>query len=242
LRFNGPSNLKINIIMKNSVKWMGLIRGSQEESYPQFQKKIITLLSDLAKDPDMDSLSVVLTVQKPPFFSVIPFKKDKIASVSFKSIHPIDLESLQSMPGCSGIYEVEEALPMAYQKTWKDTEPTPGVNLLTLFRKKKSIDYETFIRRWHHGHTPLSLKIHPLWNYNRNVVMKNQIKSSESWDGIVEEHFRTASDLLNPARFFGHPLTMFYRMIQVYLDTRSFLDYATMETYLAVEYHIKTEK
>ena len=226
--------------MNNSVKWIGLIRGSKEESYQQFHDRILAVLTGLTEDHALDSLSVVLTVKKPPLLSVIPFKKDKIASVSLKIRSPFNLDPLINLPGCSGIYEVEEAIPLSYHKTWKDAEPTPGVNLLTLFRKKKSIDYGTFIKRWHMGHTPLSLKIHPLWNYNRNVVMRNLISSTESWDGIVEEHFRTASDLLNPARFFDRPWTMFYRMLQVYFDTRSFLDYPSMETYLAMGYHLKS--
>ena len=43
-------------------------------------------------------------------------------------------------PGFSGAYEVEEALPVAYNKDWEDGETTPGICLLTLFRQKKGID------------------------------------------------------------------------------------------------------
>lgn len=219
---------------------MALIRGSRKETYQQFHGRIIKSLTDLAREPQIEGISVVLTVKKPPFFSVIPFKKAKIASISLRGSQSPMLENILRLPGCAGLYEVEEAIPVAYQKTWKDTETTPGVNLLTLFRQKQSIDYETFIRRWHHGHTPLSLRIHPLWNYNRNVVLNKRSDSSELWDGIVEEHFQKASDLLNPAKFFGNPLTMFYRMMQVYFDTRSFLDYPSMETYLGEEIHLKS--
>jgi len=219
---------------------MGLIRGSRDETYQQFKNRIFRSLTDLVREPEVESLSVVLTVKKPPLISVIPFKKSKMASISLRGSHPLMLENILGIPGCAGIYEVEEAIPVAYQKTWEDSETTPGVNLLTLFRQKRSIDYETFIRRWHHGHTPLSLRIHPLWNYNRNVVLNKKSDVSESWDGIVEEHFQTASDLLNPAKFFGNPLTMLYRMMQVYMDTRSFLDYPTMETYLGEEIHLKS--
>jgi len=181
-----------------------------------------------------------MTVKEPPIFSVIPFKKDKIASITVKTGNFLSLKILEMEDGFAGAYQVDEAIPVAYRKTWKDGDQSPGINLLTIFRKKQSIDYETFIRRWHLGHTPLSLKIHPLWNYNRNLVKKRLTGSSETWDGIVEEHFKSANDLLNPARFFGGPLLMFYRMLQVYIDTRSFLDYRTIQTYLAMEYHIKS--
>ncbi len=143
-------------------------------------------------------------------------------------------------PGFAGGYAVEEAIPVAYKKNWEDGTATPGICLLTLFRQKKGIDYNSFINRWHNGHTPLSLKIHPLWNYNRNVVMEKLTNTSSEWDGIVEEHFKTASDLLNPIKFFGNPFVMVYNMLRVYFDTNSFLDYKTIEPYFATEIWIKS--
>ena len=60
------------------------------------------------------------------------------------------------------------------------------------------------------------------------------------FDGIVEEQVQEAADLLNPFRFFGNPLIIIPRMLMVYSDTRSFIEYSGMETYLAAEYHIKS--
>ncbi len=91
---------------------------------------------------------------------------------------------------------VEEAIPVSYDKNWEDLETTPGICLLTLFKQKKGISYDTFLDRWHNSHTPLSLKIHPLWHYNRNVVNKKLTRDSDNWDGIVDEHMRTKSELL----------------------------------------------
>ena len=62
---------------------------------------------------------------------------------------------------------------------------------------------------------------------------------SAQWDGIVEEHMRTRSELLNPFKFFGNPIVVIPRMIQVYTDTKSFLDYKSIEPYLVTEYHVK---
>ena len=228
--------------MAGLIKTICLIRGKSGESYPEFRERILAMLKIASAKEEILDLRVVLTDKKPPAVSVIPFRKEKIASVSIKSGRLQDFGNFTGAEGFSGAFEVKEAIPVGYEKTWKDMEPTPGVNLLTLFRKKASIDQDTFIRRWHNGHTPLSLKIHPLWNYNRNEVLNEIIPGSESWDGIVEEHFRTQSDLLNPARFFGSPWTMLYRMVQVFMDTRSFLDYSTIQTFLATEYHIKTRE
>ena len=221
-------------------KTIYLVRGTKAEGYGAFKKRILVLANELSKNYNLEKIKVVLTENKPPMLSVIPFKKNKIASISVVQNENNHLVNIENTAGFSGSFEVTEALPVAYVKDWKDRDATPGICLLTLFRRKPSIDYDTFISRWHNGHTPLSLKLHPLWNYNRNVVDKTAENSIESWDGIVEEHCRTRADLLNPFRFFGTPLHIITNMIAVYRDTKSFLDYGSIEPYLAMEYHIKS--
>jgi hypothetical protein len=145
-----------------------------------------------------------------------------------------ELSSQHDIPSVLGSYTVEQALPVAYTRDWPTMTKTPGACLLTLFRKKKSLEHEEFIRRWHNGHTPLSLEIHPLWHYARNVVVKS---TGKHYDGIVEEHCRSRSSMLNPAKFFGGPLKMLPNMIRVYLDVKGFLDYGSIEPYLVSEYY-----
>lgn len=217
-----------------------LIRGQGNEDYGQFRERILILASALLNANELAQIKVSYTEYPPPKIAVIPFKKKKIAAFSVFSPEKGNFGVLMNAPGFLGGYVVEEAVPVAYEKTWADGVNTPGVCLLTLFRKKKGIDYNTFIHRWHNGHTPLSLKIHPLWNYNRNVVKEKLTDSTYDWDGIVEEHFRTSSNLLNPLKFFGNPLIMVYNMLRVYIDTKSFLDYKTIETYLATEIWLKS--
>jgi hypothetical protein len=45
---------------------------------------------------------------------------------------------------------------------------------------------------------------------------------------------------MNPLKFFGPLHVMVQRMINVYRDTSSFLDYKTIETYLTAEYWVKS--
>jgi hypothetical protein len=150
------------------------------------------------------------------------------------------MDLIMQADGFEGGYLVEEAIPVAYRKAWKDGSLTPGVCLLTLFHSKPGLDRETFIRRWHMGHTPLSLRLHPLWNYNRNVVVGTLDHDSRWYDGIVEEQFMRSPDLLNPLIFFGPPLKTPRHMYRVLQDTRSFIDMKRMETYLAMEVHFKS--
>jgi len=219
---------------------MLVIDGKKSDSYQDFKERVFSLTQSLAEDDSFSQVKVVMTDIRPPKISIIPFSKKKIAVVSVYS-------NLGQLPGqflkidnLTGAYKVTEALPVAYKKDWKDGMATTGVNLLTLFRKKPGIDYDLFLDLWHNGHTPLSLKIHPLWNYNRNVVEESLKNEAPNYDGIVEEQVREASHLLNPFKFFGNPLMIIPNMIRVYLDVKGFIDYPSIETYLANEYWIKS--
>jgi hypothetical protein len=174
--------------------------------------------------------------------SIIPFRREKVAVLSITRRNNSPLDLVTHTQGYRGGYVVDEAIPVAYKKEWKDRSTTPGACLLTLFHKKPGLDQETFIRRWHEGHTPLSLRLHPLWNYNRNVVNETLSDDSQWYDGIVEEQFQKSSDLLNPLVFFGPPLKVPLHMHEVWKDTRSFIDMKRIETYLASEVHFLSPK
>jgi hypothetical protein len=210
------------------------------EDYKIFRNRIFKLSEKVLDRFGPETLKICLTLKAPPRISIIPFKKKKIAVISIRreEAHPVEL--IFGSEGYIGSYKVEEALPVSYSKTWNDGEPTPGECLLTLFHRKLSIDQETFIRRWHEGHTPLSLKLHPLWNYNRNVVKSVLTEDSVWYDGIVEEQFQKPSDLLNPIVFFGPLHKVPIHMVQVWMDTMSFIDMRRIETYLATEIHLKS--
>jgi len=215
-----------------------LIRGSEKEDYRNFTERMLQTANTTAEIFNPDALKVTFTHEPPPKISVIPFRKCKLAVFSVYKEDHVKVDFLMKSEGFSGAFTAEEALPVSYEKTWADGEPTPGACLLTLFHRKPGIDYDTFLHRWHNGHTPLSLKLHPLWNYNRNVVLQKISGHPDWYDGIVEEQTRTRSELLNPFKFFGSAPEIVGNMIAVYRDTRSFLDYKRIETYLAAEYHI----
>lgn len=221
-------------------KTIYLVRGVENESYTDFSGRILKCVNKVSGEPWVQSLKLVYTIETPPMMSIIPFKKSKIASISVYQESFLLIQEIMQLKGFSGAYQVEEALPVAYQKTWDDLELTPGICLLTLFNRKPGIDRTTFLDRWHNSHTPMSLKFHPLWNYSRNVVEKLLTENSQPFEGIVEEQTRTDSELLNPFKFFGSPMVIIPRMLAVYRDTNSFLDYKRIETYLAREVVVRS--
>lgn len=219
-------------------KEIHLIKGIPGESYKAFSDRMFELAKRILALHPPEKLKITLTTGKPPALSVIPFRKEKVAAFSLTG-NPGPVEVLGAAEGFTGAYSVEEAIPVSYGKKWKDWEPTPGVCLLTLFHQKPGIDRDSFLTRWHQSHTPLSLRLHPLWNYNRNVVLESLTDNSLWYDGIVEEQFRTRKDLLNPFRFFGPPLQVPGHMLEVWRDSRSFIDMKRIEPYLAKEYLLK---
>jgi hypothetical protein len=217
-----------------------IIHGLPSEDYKDFKDRIFRLSEKILKQLVPEKLKICLTLVKPPRISIIPFKRNKVAAISVHRERGSLPDCLVNAAGYTGAYAVEEAIPVSYSRNWKDGETTPGACLLTLFHRKPGLDEPAFIRRWHEGHTSLSLRLHPLWNYNRNVVLETLSENSPWYDGIVDEQVRNTSDLLNPLRFFGPPLKVPLHMLQVYLDTRSFIDMKRIETYLAAEIHLKS--
>jgi hypothetical protein len=184
-----------------------------------------------------------VTEAPPPKLSLFPFKRQPIAifNVYDEADDPSRyVEALQSAASSVSGYEVDEAYPVAYDRVWKDGEPTPSPILLTMLRKKAGVTSDEYIRRWHGGHTPLSLQIHPLWYYQRNVIHKAVTDGADPSDGIVLEACRTRGDLLNPARFFGGALEMVPNMLRVANDIKGFLDMKKTETFYATEYHLRS--
>jgi hypothetical protein len=122
-------------------------------------------------------------------------------------------------------YLVTESVPRDFdRRTWPNGVRSPGVKLISVFEQPARLTREEFIERWHGSHTPLSLEVHPLWRYVRNVVARPLTPGAPSFAGIVEEHVRELADLTDPTRFYGGKENMAANMRRVLDDARSFLD------------------
>jgi hypothetical protein len=134
-------------------------------------------------------------------------------------------------------YAAQEAVPVRYaDRDWLDGERTPGACLVSAFTRRADLSEQEFFRRWHEGHTPLSLEIHPLWSYIRNVVEEALTPDAPSWDGIVEEQVRELEDLTDPLRWYGSEENMERGLA----DAQSFIDFDRMECQLMSEYILRS--
>ncbi len=197
-----------------------------------------TLLSEAP-----DGLKLSMTKQMPPRFSIPILLRRPVALISIWQDEPPTLQQRSTL-GALGMvqhgYRVSESAPVKRARCWPDGERSPGVLLLTLFRKRPDLSRETFIERWHGEHTPLAIAIHPLVHYERNLVEDRLGDAALPLDGIVEEHVSDARDVLLPQRFFGGALPMLPNMIRVGLHSRTFLQLSTVQNYLMSEYWLRT--
>ena len=207
------------------------ILKSVDESRKEFCGHVSEVVVPRLRDAGAQTLKVSITDTSPPSLNVIPFSKRPVACVSVTGDGEL-AEALDRGIRLDGAHRVHEALPRAYEMDWPVGTPTPGFCLLTLFNSKPGLPRENFLDRWYNGHTPLTLRIHPVWNYVRNGV--EQTVRGTGWDGIVEEQVRNRRQLTNPVVFFGGAMFL-WNMITTWRDIHGFLDYPTIETYFATE-------
>jgi hypothetical protein len=222
------------------IKLQYLVRAPSTLHPGVFQQQILEDLTPRLLAHQPARMKITLTAEEPPRLSVIPFSKARIALISVWRETPFSSEIRRTYPSLSAGYVVEESAPVAYERDWPDGEVTPGVGLLTLLRRKKGLSDPEFFRRWHGGHSALSLEVHPLWSYIRNVVRSEAIEASPALCGIVEEHFRRRDDLLDPRIFFGGIGRMVPNMLRVGFDIWGFLDLASLETFLVTELWVRS--
>lgn len=170
------------------------------------------------------------TLRAPPRVTLVPFRRTPIALVSLRgteSALTAARASLAKLPGRLEGWEVDESIPVARTAHVATT-------LLTLFRRSPRIEPALFRTRWFDEHTPMTLEIHPVIGYVRNVALRPLLEGSAPWDGIVTEDFAEERDLVT-LRLFGTGPKALLNAIRVGRHVRSFLDLKTIETYLVTE-------
>lgn len=224
-------------------KYQYLLR-SEAHDIDRFNKLIMDVEVPRLLAAEPGGLKLSLTTEPPPRATILPLRPNPLALISLWSLSdptPADWASGHTPDGLSvSGYRIEESVPRRYHRDWADGETSPGVVVLTLLKQNPKISYSDFLQEWHGRHTPKALRIHPLWNYIRNVINEPVIENSAPFEGIVEEHFRTRPDALNPVRFFGGPLKFLPNMLEVFLHVRHFMDLKQSENYFLRETWIKT--
>ncbi len=187
----------------------------------------------------IEDCSLHLTERAPPRLSIVPYARKPLAMVT---VHGDDAtlrnvrRELLALDGTLSGYAVRESTPRATPHHTPRGERTPGLAMITVFRKHPRMERTRFFDEWFAHHTPLALAAHPTIAYVRNAVDASIVHGSRECDGIVIEHFAEARDVLSPVRLFGGATRALPNMVRVGLHAPAFLDMGTLTNHLAVEY------
>lgn len=227
--------------MSVSCQFLILPRGSRPAHGP-FAAGVLTGPARSLLGLGPGRLRLHVTAFPPPRLALVPFRRGPVALLSADldpGALPDALSALRRGPYAIRGYRVQRSTPVESGHPAGSSAPTPGAGLLTLLRRRPGLPTDRFLEAWHHGHTYLSLQIHPLWHYERNVVGEVLTPGAPAWDGIVTEHFRSPEDLLRPLRLFGGPLHALPNMARVARDIAGFLHLPSLETYLVEEHRLR---
>ncbi|MBN8609722.1 MAG: EthD domain-containing protein [Deltaproteobacteria bacterium] len=185
----------------------------------------------------LEELVLHTTCAPPPRLAIVPFRREALAMLGIRG-SPESIATIDSALRPLGTIErhlVTQSTPRARERAWALGEQTPGVCLITSFRKKRDLDHAAFVREWYEHHTPLALETHPLAGYVRNAVEETHGAPAPAWHGIVLESFASHEDLLHPLRFFGGGASALRGMWRVASHVPRFLDLRTLENHLVRE-------
>ena len=227
------------------VKYIFLLRPPDQVDVKALKSQVLEKLVPQLVQLNPEKLKVDLTEPKRPRLTVLPLAKTHLGMISVWDNRADRAQQWQKVIASLGWnvagYQTSESTPRAYTKDWKDGEASPGIVMLTLMKKNPRLTNEQFMHEWFEHHTPkIALKVHPLWNYVRNVVDSVVVEGSPRVDGIVEEHCRERRDVTCPMHYFGGLLMMLPNMIKVGLHANKFLEISAVENYLLTEYHIRS--
>ncbi|MCE2390982.1 MAG: EthD domain-containing protein [Proteobacteria bacterium] len=148
---------------------------------------------------------------------------------------PLESELSARAPRLAG-YLVTESMPREYrERGWPADAPSPGLALVTALNKRAGLSDEEFYTGWHGGHTPLSLRLHPLTRYVRNAVARALTPDAPDFGGIVWESVATYEDADDPLRFYGSE----EGQRETESDLRSWASFSSMLTTQMHEYLLK---
>jgi hypothetical protein len=138
-----------------------------------------------------------------------------VASVVEVYGHDADLRAVASELEASlgdrltfNAYLVSENFPRTHEQTWPDGTPTPGVRMIAIMIRHAEMTRAEFEAYWRDTHAPIALAhTVAVLNYSQNTVRENLTDGSDPIDGIVGEHFASAS--YSRDRMLKHPIQFF---------------------------------
>jgi hypothetical protein len=211
----------------------------------QFKDFIINTLIPSIMKRKPDNCKLTISALEQPTVTILPLKRNAFAMISLTGVDPAailkELKLHQNADRSIYGYEVHESPYLLSERTWDYGMETPGLILLTMFQQKQGLERKKFMQIWFGEHSPMSIIVHPLKNYIRNVVIGHETGNAPKIDAIVEEHFGEDRYLLNPVRMFGGIKKFLPAMLAVQRHVSTFINMSNIRNYICKEYLFKGE-
>jgi hypothetical protein len=209
----------------------------------EFRDHVLHAVVPAVMKHDPENCKLTLSAAEQPSLTILPLTRNGLAMFSLAGVDRSavlnELGRYRNPDRSLYGYAVHESPYLLSERSWPCGTESPGLILLTMFRKKPGLPEHEFMRIWFGEHSPLSIVIHPLINYIRNVVTGTLTDNAPEFDGIVEEHFGSDRDLLNPVRMFGGIQRVLPSMLRIWRHVPTFLDMSNIKNYICREYSIK---
>ncbi|TPG33834.1 hypothetical protein EAH80_15560 [Mycobacterium hodleri] len=141
------------------------------------------LVINVRDAPVADSL-MTLTTLDPPVVAFVAIWTEQ----SYGSHVLGALDRLAGECDRADAYLVTESAPLPPPPTALGTR-TPGFANVALLRRPDDLDEETWLTRWHVGHTPVAIATQSTFGYTQNAVVRGLTSGAPAVDAIVEELF-----------------------------------------------------
>ena len=155
---------------------LGRVEGSSGSVHVRAGVAELAVVGGVATEPDADAMITLRGARRDP------------------------LEELALPAGARvvGAYRAEELVRRDYELTWAEGEPSPGVSLVCLVRRRPDLSWQAYSDHWRDNHGPLALRRQPgFWRYVQNHVVERLTDATPDFDGIGELHFRTAQAVID---------------------------------------------
>ncbi len=175
---------KIVVALRNpgaDDAWTDRMRGPVAAALAELQLPGVTL--NLRDAPVRDSL-MTLTTLDPPVQGFVSLWADAYYGTPVAAA----LDLLSSAAQQVAAYLVTESVPMAPPAS-APGERAPGLANVALLRRPAGMDEATWLRRWHHDHTPVAIATQSTFGYVQNCVVRPLTAGAPPVSAIVEEMF-----------------------------------------------------
>ena len=166
-------------------EWVARLRGPVASALLDLDLPGVTL--NLRDGAVRDSL-MTLTTLDPPVQGFVSLWTQQYYGTAMDEALRILRAGADDIADDIAAYLVTESVPMPPPESPPGVR-APGMANMALLRRPTEMDEQTWLRRWHHDHTPVAIATQSTFGYVQNFVVRALTAGAPPLSAIVEELF-----------------------------------------------------